>query len=287
MKNFLTKTFVIFFLLSFNAFSLENLKWYTEEYPPFNFREKNKRRLSGISVEVLESVHKYLKGKGQLGRKMVRKDYRLIPWKRAYMKAQRRGQKNVVFSTTRTEEREQKFKWFGPIAKNVNAIFAVKGAKKLNQKNIVNELRRHGIASIRGDVAVDLVHDLGIAKSRITEVTKLEHAFGMVKKKRLRYFAYGALTSYYKMKTVGIKVDDFEVVYSLGEVELWYAVNKSVTDRTVSAYQKALERVKKEDSHLKNVLLKEFNLKIEDTLKERSFFAKGKCPHKKVKCGQW
>ncbi|MEE2744239.1 MAG: transporter substrate-binding domain-containing protein [Bdellovibrionota bacterium] len=287
MANFLTRLFVIFFLLSFKAYSLESLKWYTEEYPPFNFRGKDKKRPSGISVEILESVHKRLKDKGQLGRKMLRKDYRLVPWKRAYMKVQRRGQKNVVFSTTRTEEREQKFKWFGPIAKNVNAIFALKGSKKLSKKDMVNEIRRNGIVSVRGDVAVDLVLRLGVRKSKINEVGRLEHAFGMVKKKRKRFFAYGTLTSYYKMKSAGIKVDDFEIVYSLGEVELWYAVNKSVSDRTVSTYQRVLEKVKREDSNLKNILLREFNLKIEDTLREKSSFARGKCPYKKIKCGEW
>ncbi|MDC0254836.1 transporter substrate-binding domain-containing protein [Bacteriovoracales bacterium] len=287
MAKFFIRIFVIFFLLNFKAFSLESLKWYTEEYPPFNFRGKDKKTPSGISVEILESVHKRLNNKGQLGRRMLRKDYRLVPWKRAFMKAQRRGQKNVVFSTTRTEEREQKFKWFGPIAKNVNAIFALKGSKKLSKKGMVNEIRRSGIVSVRGDIAVDLVSGLGVIKSKIREVNKLELAFRMVKQKRLKFFAYGALTSYYKMKAVGIKVDDFEIVYSLGEVELWYAVNKSVSDRTVSAYQKALEVVKKEDSNLKNILLKEFNLKVEDTLREKSSFARGKCPYKKVKCGEW
>tara|TARA_B100000029_G_scaffold295312_1_gene288632 strand:+ start:825 stop:1688 length:864 start_codon:yes stop_codon:yes gene_type:complete len=287
MANLLTRLFVIFFLLSFKAYSLESLKWYTEEYPPFNFRGKDKRTLSGISVEILESVHKRLKDKGQLGRRILRKEYRLVPWKRAYLKAQRRGQKNVVFSTTRTEEREQKFKWFGPIAKNVNAIFALKGSKKLNKKNIVNEMSRHGVVSIRGDVAVDLVVKLGVPKSKIKEVSRLEHAFGMVKEKRKRFFAYGALTTYYKMKTSGIKISDFEIVYNLGETELWYAVNKSVSDQTVSGYQRALEKVKKEDSRLKGFLFNEFNLKIEETLKEKSSFAKGKCPYKKVKCGDW
>jgi hypothetical protein len=49
--RFIFYLFLLF--VSLEAFSLENLKWYTEDYPPFNYRNKKSKKLSGISIELL------------------------------------------------------------------------------------------------------------------------------------------------------------------------------------------------------------------------------------------
>ena len=283
--RFMPYLFLLF--VSLDAFSLENLKWFTEDYPPFNYRNKESKRLSGISIELLEATHRHLYKKGQIRSKLTRSHYRLVPWQRGYSKAQIRGKKNVIFSTTRTEEREEKFKWFGPIAKNINAIFALRGAKKLTSQNVKNELKRGKIVSVRGDVAVDLVKGLGLPDQKIAKVNGISQMLKMVQSRKMKYFAYGSVTSFYTMKKKGIDVKKFEIVYNMGESELWYAVNKSVSNKTISGYQSALEEVKRKDDSLKKNLLNSFNIKTEEITLSKSLFSKGQCPHKKVKCGHW
>jgi hypothetical protein len=118
-------------------------------------------------------------------------------------------------------------------------------------------------------------------------VNGISQMFKMVQAKRVKYFAYGSITSFYTMKKQGIDVKRFEIVYNMGESELWYAVNKSVSNKTVSGYQSALEEVKRKDDSLKKNLLNSFNIKTENITLSKSLFSKGQCPHKKVKCGHW
>ena len=76
-------------------------------------------------------------------------------------------------------------------------------------------------------------------------------------------------------------------MYTLAESELWFAVNRNVTDKTVEAYQEALESVKKNNGALKEKLLSDFNLDIQEIEFKNSLFGKKKCPHKSVKCNIW
>ena len=98
---------------------------------------------------------------------------------------------------------------------------------------------------------------------------------------------YGELTTFHIMKKLKMKLDDFKIVYTLAESELWYAVNKSVSDRTVRSYQQSLENVKKRNVKLKEKLKKDFNLNVQETILDNSLFGKNLCPHKKTSCGRW
>ena len=60
---------------------------------------------------------------------------------------------------------------------------------------------------------------------------------------RAKFIAYEENVLKFEAGNLGYQ-DAFTVVNVLKEGELWFAVNKSVDDRTVSAYQEALDRVK-------------------------------------------
>ena len=116
MLGFLTRPLITNFvrtlgfttvLLILAVWPLHPLDIYMEENRPFNY--SSDQGLSGISVELL------LAASDAVGLGITRKDIQVVPWVRGY---QLIGEKadTVLFSTARTEARENQFLWAGPIA---------------------------------------------------------------------------------------------------------------------------------------------------------------------------
>ncbi|MBE3666509.1 hypothetical protein BOO35_15645 [Vibrio navarrensis] len=103
--------FVLTALLSASAVaevtSLEDLAFYSEVYPPANFIKDDAP--AGYSVDILIEAAK-LQGVQITPQKIV-----IQPWARSY-RATLTNNDAVLFSTTRTEHREDLFKWVGPIS---------------------------------------------------------------------------------------------------------------------------------------------------------------------------
>lgn len=95
------------FLLSLQAVDIPNFKIMTENYPPFNMENKD-GKLVGIGVEVFTEMLK------RVGSSQTKEDFELMPWSRAYNIVQTK-KNSVLFTTSRTKEREELFKWVGPL----------------------------------------------------------------------------------------------------------------------------------------------------------------------------
>ena len=92
-----------------------NLTYYTEQLPPYNYMENG--TLEGISVDLLEAITE------KMGKKVTREEINLVPWTEGYQTVLTRNN-TVLFTTARLPEREQSFKWAGPIYADNNVLFA-------------------------------------------------------------------------------------------------------------------------------------------------------------------
>ena len=106
-------------VLSLNA-KAKDLKFYTEDAPPYNFKEGGE--VKGYAVDLIKRTL-------QVSNIPVTKDtIKLIPWARGIKLTQKKGLHNVLFTTVRVPPREKKWKWVGPIDKPITfALFAKKG----------------------------------------------------------------------------------------------------------------------------------------------------------------
>src|SRR5574343_704797 len=77
---------------------------YTEELPPLNYQDGG--QVSGFATELLQAVMQ------QAGYSV---DIQLMPWARAYRLVME-GPDRVIYSITRTPQREPLFHWVGPIS---------------------------------------------------------------------------------------------------------------------------------------------------------------------------
>jgi len=93
----------------------EGLTYYTEQLPPYNYQENG--TLKGFSVDLLEAITT------KMGTKVTREQVHIVPWTEGYQTALHQNN-TVLFTTARLPEREQSFKWAGPIYAYTNVLFA-------------------------------------------------------------------------------------------------------------------------------------------------------------------
>ncbi len=156
----------------------------------------------------------------------------------------------------RTSQREKLGKWVGPVPGNKYAILTYKGGPKIKS---IKDLIKEKVGAIRKDIGGHALIDKGFPKKNLKEVSRVKQLFDMIKKRRINFFSYGLVGLKEKMKANGFKMDDFEVAFTFKKLDLYYAFNKSIKDKTVEKYQKALNKVMSDEKFL-------------ERLKEKSIF---------------
>ena len=94
---------------------MNDLKFVTEDYPPFNYVENG--TLEGISVDMLAGVYR------EMNMTFTPGHIQVLPWDEAYETALYENN-TVVLAVTRLPEREDLFKWAGPIGSQHQVIFS-------------------------------------------------------------------------------------------------------------------------------------------------------------------
>ncbi|MBU2631115.1 MAG: ABC transporter substrate-binding protein [Proteobacteria bacterium] len=123
----------------------------TEEYAPYNFKKDGK--VQGIAVDMMVEMLK------KVGSSQTLDDIQLLPWARGYRNVQEMPNA-VLFSTTRTKERENIFKWVCPINTLRTEVIALKSRNiKINS---VQELLKYRIGCVRDDVGEQLIVAAGV-----------------------------------------------------------------------------------------------------------------------------
>ena len=112
-----------------------------EEYPPYNFQDTRKNKISGMGTEVVEEILKRTKLNYTLG---------IYPWARAYQIAQ--DAPNVlIYSIGRNDKRESLFKWVGVIAPYDVYLYRLKSRTEIKVNNIEG-VKQYKIGAVRDDV---------------------------------------------------------------------------------------------------------------------------------------
>ncbi len=217
------------------AGELDGISYMTEEFPPLNFEKDGK--ITGIAVDLLDAVLKKAGASGSAA------DVQLLPWANGYKKVQEVPD-TCLFSMTRTEARENMFKWAGPIIVSRIAVIAKKGS------NVVigspADLSKYTYGVIREDVGMQMLQAAGVPESNLDITSNNDANIKKLDAGRINAWAYVEATAMALLKQAGLNPSDFETVYVLQESPLCYAFNKNTADSKVEAFQKALDAVKAE-----------------------------------------
>ncbi|MGD2271775.1 MAG: ABC transporter substrate-binding protein [Desulfobacterales bacterium] len=221
-KLFLIVTAV--FMISAQSVLAAELTILTENLPPLNYLKDGV--LVGPSVEIVQEIQRRVGSHTPI---MV------YPWARAYRMALE--EENVLlFGTTHTKVRHDKFKWVGPLAKKRDILVAKKGSGIIiNSLEDAKKVKR--IGTLRDDTRERLLKRHGF--------TNLESVSDEQKNAKKLVLGRIDLWAYKKpgLKTVcelaGVDYNDVEEVYHLREINVSIAFSKRTSDSIVQKWRNA------------------------------------------------
>ena len=111
----------------------------TEDAPPTNFSNDGGKTITGSATEIVQDMFK---------RANVEYKIAMYPWERAIAMAEQEPN-TCVYSTTRTEAREKKFLWVGPVAPNDWVLFAMADSKI--ELKTLEDAKKYKVGGYRGD----------------------------------------------------------------------------------------------------------------------------------------
>ena len=200
----------------------------TETYPPFNLATDD-GTITGISTEIVETLFQ---------RAGVEYTLELLPWQRAFGMALEEDM-TAVYSTTRTAEREPKFKWVGPLVEN-NWVFLAQQHRNI-EVNSLDDARQYRIGGYQGDAVAlylaDQGFELDLAPHDALNARKLDRG-------RIDLWATGHLLGPYTASLEG--VSGLEPVFTFRETIMAIAMNIDTPDDIVDRLNAELAAMRAE-----------------------------------------
>ena len=183
----------------------------TENLPPLNFVRAGK--LVGPSVEIVQEIQRRVGSSAEI---------QVYPWARAYKTAL--TEKNVVlFGMTHTEERQDKFKWVGPLASKRDILVARKGSNIRISK--LDDARKAGsIGTLRDDTREQFLQSHGFTNLEPVSDEQLNARKLMLG--RIDLWAYKQPGLKTVCELAGVDYNEVEEVYSLREIEEVYSLRE-------------------------------------------------------------
>lgn len=200
----------------------------TEIYPPYNMLDFAGEPV-GVSVDLLRAI---FRESGDV----PAVDIEVLPWSRGYAAVQDTPGA-MLFSTTRTAPREDKFKWVGPIART-NVALITKGGR------VVDDLGALTIGVIRDDVAYQTLAGMGVPESALSFEPNVSALVRKLAADRLDAIGYESNVTRYAMRRSGISTLDFVDARILLWGDLYYAFHPEFDQDRLADLQLALDRLR-------------------------------------------
>ncbi len=209
----------------------------TEDYPPYNFPDKNNQP-TGISVDIVRQIIKHTGDKDNIT---------ILPWARSYHAVL--TQKNqVLFVMTRTKQREKLFKWVGPITSNNWVIFAKKDFKGTISSLEQLKDKKYTIGTYKSDACETFLKNNGFENlssvpDDILNVKKLIN-------NRIDFWIAGEYQGILRAKRVH-KSNKIKKIFNVKDTEVYIAFSKDVDDKVIKRWQKELDKLKENGKYQK------------------------------------
>lgn len=241
MSCYIRSLSILFTLLVCSTASnaLTNLHYFTEEYPPYNFSHDGD--VKGIAVDMLVQASRLVDST------IKPESIKLYPWPRDYRTVQSTAN-TVLFSTARTESRENLFKWAGPIGQTRIVVFAKKSKHIVINKK--EALAHYSIGVVLDDIGELLILRSGVPKDNLEYANAAVPLAKMLDHERIQLWAYEEQVAFWALKIADIDRDKFEVVFVLEEIELYYAFNLKTDDSAVTRLQRGIDLLKSNRDNL-------------------------------------
>lgn len=201
----------------------ETLTFVTEDYPPYNFRTVG--GYAGVGYEQVVAIMETVKA-----------DYtvEMMPWARAISLAATEPN-HCAFATARIPEREARFKWVGPLARDRNVMITRKRSG-ISAANI-DEARQYTVGTQRNDYTQALLDRYDFPK--VDLATNLQLTLQKLLSGRIQMMP---MSERYYLQLVE-QGQPLDMQFVLSDQTLAIACNPATPDSLIAAMQASLDRI--------------------------------------------
>ena len=210
--------------------ALFSLNLMSEDYPPYNYPDKNGKP-TGISVDIVKKIIKKTGDKNNIT---------ILPWARSYKDIQtKKGQ--VLFVMTRTKKRENLFKWVGPIAANNWVLFTKDNSNiKIHSLKDAKDLK-YTIGTYHNDACETYLKDKGF--KNLSSVPDDNLNVKKLNRNRIDMWIVGEYQGLIKAKRAKCNCK-IKKVFDVKKTQLYIAFSKDIDDKILKKWQKELDNLK-------------------------------------------
>jgi polar amino acid transport system substrate-binding protein len=237
----LTLQFTVPACFLLRASAADEIRIVTEELPPYNMTQGG--RLTGMSTEVVQAVLK------EVG---VPASIQSMPWARAYDIALN-SENVLIFSITRTAQREKLFKWVGIIAPVHWYLFSKPGRNISLDR--LDDARKYQIGTVKEDAGEQYLVTRGFVVGRnLQSSNKYEYNYEKFKLGRIDLWISIELNALYLIRQAGDDPDRTAVrALSLPELDGEFGLNMAFSlktpDELVERFRNGLETIRKNGTY--------------------------------------
>lgn len=235
MKTLLTLACASLMFASIASYGKEKLTFYTEQFPPYNMTMDGKafahkaEDISGLCTDMVKQMITQLPYDTQI---------KLRNWNYG-MSTVKRKLNHGLFCTARTPEREDSFKWVGPLTEIRWTLFA-KPDSSITLESL-DDARQYRIGGYKGDVMTAYLEDKGFEVSALVNDS--------VNPKRLLLgqidlWVADELSGPY-VASDSADINGLKPVLTFNVSPLYLAINADTDQRIIDELNKAFESVRR------------------------------------------
>lgn len=226
---------LIILMLSVNFINAQEITVVTEEFPPFNYLENEE--ITGISTEVVRAT---------LTKAGLQANIRLYPWARAYRMVSE--QENVlIYTLARTPEREELFKWIGPIAPPIRAALFKLATRTDIVITSLEDAKQYNIGVVRDDGGHQILLQYGFENERnLFPVAQGEQNIRKLLAGRIDLLFSENMFVTMKMKALDLPLSQIEEALLAMEIPNYMAFSKQTSDAMVERVRAAFDQIQAE-----------------------------------------
>ena len=225
---------ILLVLLSASAALGADVHAFTEELPPLNHQEG--QQVTGFSSELLRQV---------CARAGLSVQIELLPWIRAELSA-RKDPDAILFTLTRTPEREAQYVWLGPISRRRILLVRLAERPEVNPASL-EDARRFKVGATLESASMRQLRRLGFMDgvsldSALNDAMNFKKLLG----RRVDLIAILDWAAAWQARQNGVPFSSLTPVLTLDESrDYYYGLNLAVDPAKAVRLQKALEALRR------------------------------------------
>lgn len=217
----------------------DHVRFYVDGLPPYSILHRDGPP-SGFAVDLMgRMMH-------SVGEHFAPSDIKVLPWARAVREVEIVPDAALLV-LARLPERIGRFKWVGPLDTLPMGAFARRGAGVKVER--LEDLKRYSLGMVRNTApTLVLISALPGIDKQFVMLSGIPAQLRMLREGRVDVIVQALDATHGMMSGEGLAKDDYEVVYRLKPLTIYFGFNKETDDGLIDRLQTALDELKKVDA---------------------------------------